>query len=135
MMDLANIFTTLGAIGGWEAVKYLLNLKRNRRISESQAKSAEAEAESSEAKADGDEFHVLREMIEFLQTELKEKEVRFSEQTTLLRKANAEIVQVTNEKNAEILRLTEENSALKLELQKYKCVVPKCPKRQPQNGY
>lgn len=124
--------TLLSALGGWEAIKHIItffvNRKSNKRINN-------AEADSKEATADGDEFHVLRETIEFLQTQLKEKEERFAEQTSLLRNLNAEIVQVTDNKNDEILKKVEEISTLKLELQKYKCVVPKCPKRQPQNGY
>lgn len=138
-MNWETIVALLSALGGWEAIKYvvtsIVNRKSNKRINEAEADSKEAEADSKEATADGDEFHVLREMIEFLQAQLKEKEERFAEQTSLLRKLNAEIVQVTDNKNDEILKKVEEIGALKLEIQKYKCVVPKCQNRQPQNGY
>ena len=77
-----------------------------------------------EAKADSAEFAVLKETVDFLQQQLKDKEVRFAEQTGLVR-----------ELNSDVLRLTNEKAAIELELQKYKCVVPKCVNRQPQNGY
>lgn len=131
-MNLETIGTVVTMLGGVEMFRYIINLILNRKA---EKRKSEAEVSSQEAKADGDEFHVLRETIEFLQAQLKEKEERFAEQTQLVRNLNAEILQITDSKNAEILRLVEENASLKLELQKYKCVVPRCLKRDPQNGY
>lgn len=131
-MNLETIGTVVTMLGGVEMLRYIINLLINRKT---ERRKSEAEVNSKEAKADGDEFHVLRETIEFLQTQLKEKEERFAEQTQLVRNLNAEILQITDAKNAQILKLVEENSTLKLELQKYRCVVPRCPKRDPQNGY
>jgi chromosome segregation ATPase len=104
------IATIIGAIGGWEAIRYLLNWKTNGR--------------REEAETDSVEFKVLSEAVEFLQKQLKDKEERFAQQTDLLRKANAEILEITKEKGQ-----------LELDLQRYKCVVQKCPNREPQNGY
>ena len=46
------IATIIGTMGGWEAIKYLLNRKTNKR--------------KEEAEADGVEFGVLRDSMEFL---------------------------------------------------------------------
>lgn len=98
------------ALGGWEALRYLLNRKTNHR--------------KEEAEADNVEFNVLRETTDFLQSQLKAKEERFAEQTDLVRK-----------QNLEILDLIKEKAKLEIDLQKYKCVIKGCAKRDPQNGY
>lgn len=110
MQVLATLATVIGAVGGWEAIKYLINRKTNSR--------------KAEAEADSVEFEVLRQTTEFLQVQLKEKEERFAEQTELVRSLNTEV-----------LDLTKEKGRLELELQKYRCIVAKCPKREPENGY
>lgn len=109
-MSWEIIATIIGSLGGLECIKYFLHRNQNKRIAEAQA--------------DSDEFHVMRETIEFLQQQLKEKEERFAEQTTLVRKLNTEIIDLTKAKGQ-----------TELELQKYRCVVPKCMNREPQNGY
>ncbi len=64
-MNWENLITTivglLGALGGWEAVKYLINRKSNKRISES-------EADKREIEADAAKFHLYEERIEELRT-------------------------------------------------------------------
>ena len=104
------IASVLTACGGWEAIKYLLNKETNKRIAE--------------AEADSVEFNVLRQTVEFLQTQLREKEERFAQQTELVRKLNAEV-----------LELTKEKGKVELELQTYRCIRKKCGQREPQNGY
>ena len=104
------IASVLTACGGWEAIKYLLNKETNKRIAE--------------AEADSVEFSVLRQTVEFLQTQLREKEERFAQQTELVRKLNAEV-----------LELTKEKGKVELELQTYRCIRKKCGEREPQNGY
>lgn len=109
-MNWQDLVTIIGALGGWEALKYFLNRKQNARIKE--------------AEADINEFHVLKETVEFLQTQLREKEERFAEQTALVRKLNTEV-----------LELTKKNGLLELDLQTYRCIKRKCGDREPQNGY
>lgn len=104
------IASVLTAFGGWEAIKYFLNKDINKRIAE--------------AEADSVEFNVLRQTVEFLQTQLREKEERFAQQTELVRKLNAEV-----------LELTKEKGKVELELQTYRCIRKKCSQREPQNGY
>lgn len=110
MNILETIVTILTAMGGWEFVKYLINRKSNARISE--------------AEADRAEFQVLKETNEFLQDQLKQKEERFAEQTQIVRKLNAEVLEMTQQK-----------ASVELDLQKYRCIRAKCSQREPQNGY
>jgi len=104
------IITVVSALGGFEGIKWWVNRKTNARIAET--------------KADSDEFHLLREQIEFLQTQLKEKEHRFAEQTELVRRQNSDIISLTREK-----------AALELELALKRCERKQCTSRKPQNGY
>lgn len=104
------IVSVITALGGWEAIKYCLNRKTNKR--------------KEEAEADNVEFSVLREAMDFLQNQLKEKEQRFAEQTEIVRRLNTEVLEVTKQK-----------AQVELELQRYKCVVKNCSRRDPQNGY
>lgn len=104
------IASVLTACGGWEAIKYFMNKDTNKRIAETEADSVE--------------FTLLRDTNNFLQEQLQSKEHRFAEQTDLVRQLNTEKFE-----------LLQENAQLKLELQRYKCVVKGCTKRDPQNGY
>ena len=111
------IISVVSAIGGWEMIRYFINRKINKRKEESEA--------------DALEFGVLKDTVHFLQEQLHEmvlqdaeKEKRFVEQTQRLRKVQDE--------NSNLLK---EKSKVELELQTYRCVVKKCPKREPQNGY
>lgn len=99
-MDAIGLVT---ALGGLEFVKWLFTRRRQNRT---------------------DEFHLLKETIEFLQGQLQQKEERFAEQTQLVRKQNLEIIELTNE-----------NAQLKLELSKKKCEDISCPFREPPNAY
>ena len=118
VMTIVEIITAIiAALGGWEAIKYLINRKENKRIKE--------------AEADSVEFGVLRETVEFLQTQLRnmveqdaEKEKRFVEQTKRLR-------EVQDREHA----LMQDKQKIELELQRFRCVRPKCAQREPQNGY
>lgn len=111
MTDILSIIASIiGTVGGWELIRYLLQRRSNQR--------------KAAAEADGVEFAVLKETVEFLQQQLKEKEERFAEQTALLR-----------QKQTEVLELTKEKGQVELDLQRFRCVVKKCEKREPQNGY
>lgn len=108
-MPWETVITILGALGGFEFVKWLFNRKSAGRI-------ATAEAEIAE-------FHTLQEMIQFLETQLKEKEERFAEQTTLVRKLNTEVIELTQQK-----------AASELELALKRCDDMDCPFRRPPNA-
>lgn len=104
---LATVLTTLG---GWEAVKWLLNRKSNLRVAEAQA--------------DDSEFSVLAKTNVFLQEQLAKKEERFVEQTERVRTLTQENITLTSR----VARLEAERE-MKL------CEVRNCPNRQPQSGY
>lgn len=116
-MEWQNIIALLTILGGWDAVKYLLNRKVNRKLEAAQADSADAQASA-------DEFHTLREYNEFLQRQLQQKEERFTEQTDRLRKSQ-------DNEFAQMKQIRD----LQLELATKRCEVQHCGKRQPQNGY
>lgn len=104
------ITAAVGAVGGWEAIKYFVNRKTNQR--------------KAEAEADSVEFGVLKETVEFLEQQLHEKEQRFCEQTDRLRKVQDDY-----------FALMQKNNQTELDLQRFRCVRPKCANREPQNGY
>lgn len=114
---LTIIVTAVGSLLGWEGVKWILTRKSNARV-------AEAEADKAEVKAEADEFHHLREMVEWLQQRLYEKEERFAEQTKLVRDLQRELL----ESEKKVVMLETERS-MKL------CQVRGCAKREPQSGY
>lgn len=114
---LSFFASLLTALGGWEMIKYLLNREPNTR-------KAEAEADKAEAEADNSEFSILKETILFLQSQLKEKEERFADQTDRLRSSQ--------ERETDLIQKCND---LKLELFKKRCEKEGCKSRQPQNGY
>ena len=76
--SIVEITASMGAaIGGWEFIKYMLNIRTNKRKERSEADKAKAEADKAEAEANSADFSVLRETVEFLQQQLKDKEERF----------------------------------------------------------
>lgn len=113
-MDITTIITIISSVlttlGGAELVKWLLNRKANSRIKE--------------AEADISEFTVLRDTMIFLEQQLKEKEERFAEQTGVVRKLNAENLELTRK-----TAMLETERGLKL------CERRNCSQRQPQSGY
>lgn len=117
MEILTMILTAVGSLLGWEGVKWLLTRKSKARI-------AVAEADAAEVKAEVDEFHHLREMVEWMQERLKQKEERFAEQTQLVRQLQRELL----ESEKKVAKLETERS-MKL------CEVRNCCNRQPQSGY
>ena len=98
--SIVEITASMGAaIGGWEFIKYMLNIRTNKRKERSEADKAKAEA-------------------------LKEKEERFASQTERLRKVQDDY-----------FTLLQEKAKTDLELQRFRCVRPKCAQREPQNGF
>ena len=116
--EIIGIIASMSAAGGgWELIKYMLNIRSNKR-------KERAEADKAEAEANGAELGVLRETVEFLQQQLKEKEERFANQTDRLR-----------EVQDKYFNLMQEKAKADLELQRFRCVRPKCVQREPQHGY
>ena len=84
MTIISTVASLIGTLSIWEMVKYFINRKTNKR--------------KEEAEADNAEFQVLRDMIVFLQEQLKEKEERFADQTARLRKTQDENFNLLREK-------------------------------------
>ena len=123
--SILEVSASMGAaIGGWEFIKCMLNIRTNKRKERSEADKAKAEADKAEAEANSADFSVLRETVEFLQQQLKDKEERFANQTDRLRKVQDDYFE-----------LLKTDAQKDLELQRFRCVRPKCAQREPQNGY
>lgn len=127
-MDLITLASSFGgvltALGGWELVKWFLNRKSNKRI-------ANASAEKAELDNEKDEFHFLRERLEFKDKELMDKEKRFVEQTELVRSLNRQLLEKTIENGNLQARI----SALEAERAMKLCERRGCKDRKPQSGY
>ncbi len=92
-MNWENLVTTiiglLGALGGWEGVKYLINRKSNKRIKESEA--------------DAEEFHVYKERLE----EQRLSNAELNKQNYALIKACESKEEIIADKTAKIRELQE----------------------------
>lgn len=121
---MENIVQLLLALGGFEFVKWLFMRKSNARV-------AQASADGAELKNDMDEFHFLRERIEFKDRELVEKEKRFAEQTEIVRSLNKQLLEQTIENG----KLQAKISGLEAERSMKLCERKGCVNREPQSGY
>jgi hypothetical protein len=121
---MENVVLILGAMGGWELVKWLLTRRANKKIAAATAGQAEIQTEEAE-------FVYLRKRIEFCEQQMAEKEKRFAEQTEVLRQAQRELLEMTIENG----KLMAENAALKAERAMKLCERKGCGQRQPQSGY
>ena len=97
-MDWVSIASTIasfiGTLSIWEAVKYWLNRKTNKR--------------KEEAEADSAELAVIRETINFLQEQLKGEVERYADQTARLRKTQDENFTLLREKAMLELKLSKQ---------------------------
>lgn len=127
-MDLITLTSAFGgvltALGVKELIMWFLNRKSNSRIADANADKAELDNEK-------DEFHFLRERLEFKDKELMEKEKRFVEQTELVRTLNRQLLDQTIENG----KLQARISALEAERAMKLCERRGCKDRQPQSGY
>lgn len=104
------VFSLIGGLGGIELIKLLFNRKANSRIAEAQA--------------DMTEFETLKSTMQFIQSQLQEKEVRFAEQTALVRKLNTEVID-----------LIKQVAQRDIELANVRCDDHECPYRLPPNAF
>lgn len=127
-MEISTILASFGgvmtALGVKELVMWFLNRKTNERI-------ADANAEREELKNDVDEFHFLRERLEFKEREMMEKEKRFVEQTEVVRAQTKQLLDMTIENG----KLQAKVAALEAERSMKLCERRGCDQRQPKSGY
>ncbi|MCM1152132.1 MAG: hypothetical protein NC328_00550 [Muribaculum sp.] len=107
------IVTVVGALGGLEFVKWISTRKSQSRMEAAKAQSEETSANSAREK-------LCEDTITFLQTQLHDKELRFAEQTDLLRSTTAHE-----------LELTRRVGELEQNLILTRCDLTACPHRQP----
>ena len=124
-MDIITSFAgMLAALGGVKFVEWLFTRKSNGRI-------AEANAEAAELKNERDEFHFLRERLEYKDAAMMEKEKRFIEQTELVRSLNRQLLDQTIENGKLMAKIRE----LEVERRMKLCERKGCVNREPQSGY
>ena len=124
-MDIITGFAgMLAALGGFKFVEWVFTRKSNGRI-------AEANADAAELKNERDEFHFLRERLEYKDAAMMEKEKRFVEQTELVRSLNKQLLEQTIENGRLMARI----SALEAERSMKLCERKGCINREPQSGY
>ena len=124
-MSWEIISTIIGTILGSQAVAEIVRWVKNRKT----------DSRIEEAHADSEEFNSLRETIQFLQAQLKGKEERFAEQTSIVRNLNTEVIQLTKEKADVELAYARYKADTELELEKVRCEDKPCPWRRPPNAY
>lgn len=124
-MSWEIISTIIGTILGSQAVAEIVRWIKNRKT----------DSRIEEAHADSEEFNSLRETIQFLQEQLKGKEERFAEQTSIVRNLNTEVIQLTREKADTELAYARYKADTELELEKVRCEDKPCPWRRPPNAY
>lgn len=112
-MGLTDIIAILGGIGGLEFIKWLFTRKRAAR---------------------SDEFKLLRETNEFLQTQQLEKEKRFAEQTQVLRATQRDLLETTKREADSGIAHAREIATLNVELARVRCEDTDCPFRLPPNA-
>lgn len=114
---LTQITAILGALGGFEFVKWMFTRKRTARK---------------------DEFHLLRERLDYLNEQMLEKEKRFTEQTERVRDLTRQLIDANRELiTAETAagELKARIAALEAERKMKLCERRGCKDRQPQSGY
>ena len=135
------------ALGGWEAIKYLLSLRANRRRDKAQAKQEEATAGQQDADLRQKELDLLNQIVETTKQQYGELKQRYDElleerkddrkEMDALRKEVAELKLALAEqerKTSGLQRAFTESETKRLEAERYFCAFENCTKRQPPFG-
>ncbi len=130
-MSWGDVGIILGALGGFEFIKWLFTRRQNTRIAETKADDAEFEKYQKQIDYANERLLIKDQRIEEKDKLLSAKDDRYHElsqkyheQTLVLREANALLL-----KKEELIGDLKEERAKKL------CEVKKCGKREPQSGY
>lgn len=119
-MDINTLLSIIATIGGIEGVRFLFNLKANKR-------KANASAKTEEITARTQEFELYKKQIEYLQNRLEMRDTKVDFLYAELR-----------EKENQVLRLTAENNALELKAQEadlWRCNILDCDHRMPPKDF
>lgn len=124
MTTIETILTIASAFGGLELLKWLYTRKSKGRL-------AQAEADIADIKTRSDEYQLLKERLDYLNSQMLDKEKRFAEQTDHVRKLTREVI----DKEIEIGNYKAEIASLQAERKMKLCERRGCQQRQPQSGY
>lgn len=108
-----NVIAIIGALGGLEGIRFLINRKAGKR--------------KANAEAAGIEFHLLQEAMECLEQRLLAQEKRYDEQL----KRHDDQTQLLRKRNEEFFESQSRIAALELELARVRCNDEECPFRKP----
>ena len=135
------------ALGGWEAIKYLLSLRANRRKDKAEAAQGEALAGQQDAELRQKELDLLNQIVETTKAQYGELKQRYDEllmerkadreEMDALRKEVAELkLQLAEQerKTAGLQRAFTESETKRLEAERYFCAIENCTKRRPPFG-
>lgn len=117
MMELNDWLTILGALGGLEAIKWIVNFYVNRKT----------DARKEDAAADAAENENERKQVAWLEARITQRDTKIDAIYVELRQEQAEKLQLIHDKHELELRLKE--SEIK------KCDVRGCSNRQPPSDY
>ena len=135
------------ALGGWEAIKYLLSLRANRRKDKAEAAQGEALAGQSDADLRQKELALLNDIVETTKQQYGELKQRYDEllverkadrqEMADLRREVAELrlALADNEKETtELRRAFDDSEARRKEAERLYCAVAECTQRVPPIG-
>ncbi len=119
-MDWGTLIMIVGALGGFEGIKYFLNWKSNKRKSEAEAKRDEVSARALE-------YDLHRKQMEDLQKRLDKRDEKVDFLYTELRDKENTILRMTAEANINDLKYTN--------AEEWRCNILDCFERHPPKDY
>lgn len=116
-MELNDWLTILGALGGLEAIKWMVNFYVNRKT----------DARKEDASADSMEDENERKQVDWLEKRLAERDAKIDAIYVELRQEQAAHLDEIHKRHETELKLKESDMK--------RCEVRKCLEREPQTGY
>lgn len=116
-MELNDWLTILGALGGFEAIKWMVNFYVNRKT----------DARKEDASADSMEDENERKQVDWLEKRLAERDAKIDTIYVELRQEQAAHLDEIHKRHETELKLKESDMK--------RCEVRKCLEREPQTGY
>jgi hypothetical protein len=119
-LNWENILTIIGALGGWETFKAIINWRINKR-------KAEAEVKNDEISAKSAEYNLYKVQIEDLQLRLDKRDDKVDFLYREVREKENTILRMTAEANINDLKLTN--------AEEWRCNILDCQLRHPPKDY
>lgn len=128
--DWSTIVSIVGAFGGLELIKFLLNRRANSRHVEATADEAEAHADEAEIKAEKDKWELFKDMQHTLQEEVIKKDEVIANKDALYREQTNRLRSTQDELNNTLKELVE-IKAKYIYADTWRCELGSCRKRKP----